>query len=231
MQGYFWAQPNHMSNNPGNLFKQYTLMLICPLLLIICCFTKTTLFINANFFHCPVLDWWFIHFTNLGDGIVVVILVIGYFIARKTVLAIKLLVTFLFSGLVVQVLKELFRAPRPKTFFAENFYQYFIDGVTHCGNASFPSGHTTTAFAVAAMLSFNTNKKTVCTLCFVAAVLVGYSRVYLGQHFVEDVTTGIIIGVASSIMIDYGYNGYLEKRKAARKNSAIQYEQPAAVGL
>lgn len=220
-----------MPNNPGQLFKQYTLILICPLLLIVCCFSKTTSFLNANFFHCPLLDWWFIHFTNLGDGIVVIILVGGYFIVKKTVLAIKLLVSFLFSGLVVQVLKAFFHAPRPRTFFAENFYRYFIEGVTHVGYASFPSGHTTTAFAVAAMLSLNSNKKYICILSFWAALLVGYSRIYLGQHFVEDVTTGIIIGVASSIMIDYGYKSYLVRRRAASKNSAIQYEQPAAIRL
>lgn len=220
-----------MSNNPGNLFKQQALILICPLLLIVCCFSKTTSFVNANFYHCPALDWWFIQITNLGDGIVVVILVIGYFMVKKTALAIKLLATFLFSGLIVQVLKELFHAPRPKTFFAENFYRFFIEGVTHGGNASFPSGHTTTAFAVAAMLSFNTSKRPVCILTFWIAVLVGYSRIYLGQHFLEDVITGMIIGVVSSILIDHGYKSYLVRRKAARKNSAIPYEQPAAIGL
>ncbi|MBO9634610.1 MAG: phosphatase PAP2 family protein [Chitinophagaceae bacterium] len=219
-----------MSNNPGNLFKQHALILICTLLLILCCFSKTTSFVNANFYHCPVLDKCFTYFTNLGDGIVVVVLVAGFFIIRKTALAIKLLATFLFSGLIVQVLKELFHAPRPKTFFAENFYRFFIEGVTHGGYASFPSGHTTTAFAVAAMLSFNTSKRSVCMFCFWAAVLVGYSRIYLGQHFLEDVTTGMIIGVVSSILIDHGYKSYLV-RKAARKNSAISYEQPAAIGI
>lgn len=218
-----------MPNNPGNLFKQYTLILVCPLLLVVCCFSKTTSFLGANFFHCPLLDWWFTHFTHLGDGIVVILLVPAYFVVKKTVLAIKLLVSFLFSGLLVHLLKALFQAPRPKTFFPENFYQHFIEGVTHSGFASFPSGHTTTAFAVAAMLSMNTGSKPVCILCFVAAILVGYSRIYLGQHFVEDVATGIIIGVASSIFIDHGYKSYIVKGRAARKNPSNRYERPAAI--
>lgn len=220
-----------MSNNPGNLFKQHALALICPLILIVCCFTKTTSFLTANFFHCPELDWWFTHYTNLGDGIVVLILVVGYFLIKKNVLALKILASFLLSGLVVQVLKELFHAPRPRTFFTENFYRHFIEGVTHGGYASFPSGHTTTAFAVAAMLSFNTNKISVCMVSFWAAVLVGYSRIYLGQHFLEDVIAGIITGVAAAIIVEYLFNLYLTRTQAARKSTANAYEQPAAIRL
>ncbi|MGN6420868.1 MAG: phosphatase PAP2 family protein [Pseudobacter sp.] len=220
-----------MFNNPGNLFKHHALILVCPLILIVCCFTKTTSFVAANFFHCPELDWLFTHYTNLGDGIVVLILVVGYFLSKKRSLALKVLATFLLSGLAVQILKELFHAPRPKTFFTENFYRHFIEGVTHGGYASFPSGHTTTAFAVAAILSFNTNKTPVCIISFWAAALVGYSRIYLGQHFLEDVIAGIITGVTSSIIVEYFFNLYLTRIKAARKSTATVYEQPAAIGL
>lgn len=220
-----------MFNNPGNLFKQHTLILVCPLILIVCCFTKTTSFVAANFFHCPELDWLLTHYTNLGDGIVVLILVVGYLLIQRRSLALKILATFLLSGLVVQVLKELFHAPRPRTFFADNFYQHFIEGVTHGGYASFPSGHTTTAFAVAAILSFNINRTWVCIISFWAAVLVGYSRIYLGQHFLEDVIAGIITGVTSSIIVEYLFNLYLTRIKAARKSTATTYEQPAAIGL
>lgn len=66
---------------------------------------------------------------------------------------------------------------------------------------------------------------------FWAAVLVGYSRIYLGQHFLEDVIAGIITGVASAILVEYLFNLYLTRTQAARKSTANTYEQPAAIRL
>jgi len=91
--------------------------------------------------------------------------------------------------------------PRPKTLLGDSGYTHFIDGVTHVGNASFPSGHSATAFGVALILSiFEKNKKR-SMLYFFAAVLVGYSRVYLGQHFLQDVFFGSMIGVVSALIV------------------------------
>lgn len=206
---------------------RYAFALVILLVLIVCFFSKTITFLGANFFHCQLLDQGFTYYTFLGDGLFAVILVLGYFIFRKRAVAIKLLLAFILSGFAAQVLKKIFHAPRPKAFFAENIYTHFIEGVTHSGLTSFPSGHTTTAFAVAAIISFNCSKKITCIITFWMAVLVGYSRVYLGQHFVEDVLAGIIIGVSTAVFIEYIYKVYSQKLKQTRKSPAIVYEQPA----
>jgi membrane-associated phospholipid phosphatase len=61
---------------------------------------------------------------------------------------------------------------------------------------SFPSGHATSVFTAAVIVSlFFLEKKWIAILCFAIAVLTAYSRVYLGEHFVMDVWMGSFIGV------------------------------------
>src|SRR5258708_4075350 len=67
--------------------------------------------------------------------------------------AFALLASFLISGLAVQVIKNFVSAPRPKIFFEAGQYLYFINGVSHGGLSSFPSGHTATAFAIATVIA------------------------------------------------------------------------------
>jgi membrane-associated phospholipid phosphatase len=93
--------------------------------------------------------------------------------------------------------------PRPKQFFPPGQYPYFIDGVTHIGFSSFPSGHSTSIFALVTLLAlFDKNKKGNVGY-LLAAVAVGYSRIYLGQHFLGDVLTGSCIGVLTAVMVHW----------------------------
>ena len=93
--------------------------------------------------------------------------------------------------------------PRPKEFFAPGQYAYFIDGVTHTGFSSFPSGHSTSIFALATLLAlFEKNKKWNIGY-LLGAVAVGYSRIYLGQHFLGDVLVGSFIGVSLAILVHW----------------------------
>jgi membrane-associated phospholipid phosphatase len=85
---------------------------------------------------------------------------------------------------------------------------------------SFPSGHTTTIFAAAVMISLCSQKTTVAIFSLIIAVLVGYSRVYLGQHFIEDVCAGSFLGVV------IGTLSYLLLEKVWQKkhNSPLVHE-------
>jgi membrane-associated phospholipid phosphatase len=65
---------------------------------------------------------------------------------------------------------------------------------------SFPSGHTTTAFTMALIMAHMINKKFWSLILPALALLAGYSRVYLAQHFPTDVLAGMCIGIVSAIL-------------------------------
>ena len=157
------------------------------------------LFLNAH--HGKFPDNFFIYFTNLGDGFFTVAIILLLLITRRFFFAWQILTAFLISGLLVQILKNLIYSPRPKEFFKLKEHIYLIEGVTHTGSSSFPSGHAASAFALATLLAlFAKNKKIGC-LYLLAAALVGYSRIYLSQHFPLDVMAGALIGVFVALLV------------------------------
>lgn len=72
---------------------------------------------------------------------------------------------------------------------------------TDVGPLSFPSGHTTAAFATATALSLSTKKWQVIVPSYVYAGFVGYSRMRLGVHYPSDVLAGALIGIGSGFLV------------------------------
>jgi membrane-associated phospholipid phosphatase len=164
---------------------------------------KATAFVDLNPVHRSFLDAVFAWITFLGDGTFSLIVFVFFLIRRRWSGATQIIVAFLLSGLLAQILKRLFSMPRPMQFFPAGHYPYFIKGVTHVGFASFPSGHSTTIFALATLLSIFAKDQRLKVLCLLGAVLVGYSRIYLGQHFLGDVLMGSFIGIATAIGVHW----------------------------
>lgn len=162
---------------------------------------KSASFISVNSYHPFLLNVFFINFTFVGDGIFalsVVTILLVYF--KKKVLGLAFLYSFLISGIGVQIIKNLLHAPGPKLFFESGQYLHFIDEVSLSNNASFPSGHTASAFALATVLVLFLKDRSWQLLVLIGAVLVGYSRIYLAQHFLSDVMIGAIIGTISAVI-------------------------------
>lgn len=63
---------------------------------------------------------------------------------------------------------------------------------------SFPSGHTTVAFATATTLAINYRKWYVIVPAYAWAGAVGYSRMRLGVHYPSDILAGAVTGAASA---------------------------------
>lgn len=165
-----------------------------------------------NQFHSRVLDGVFMMFTHLGNGLCAVGLVAFLLIRRKTRWSFQTGISFLVSGIIAQILKHLVHSPRPQLYFGPNTL-HSIYGMTCTGYTSFPSGHTTTIFALTSLLSLYFPGRATGLLFFAIAGLTGFSRIYLYQHFPIDVLTGSLIGVLISMAV-YIYIPfkYLEKK-------------------
>jgi undecaprenyl-diphosphatase len=77
---------------------------------------------------------------------------------------------------------------------------------------SFPSGHTSVAFATATSLYLAYPKWYVAVPAYAWAASVGYSRMYLGVHYPTDVLAGAVIGAGSAWLM-YKANKWLFKKK------------------
>lgn len=94
------------------------------------------------------------------------------------------------AGLITPALKLAFGRSRPAQDEGAHRFKPFRGG----SNASFPSGHTTQAFAVASVIAAHYEPLWIKTTAYGVASLVGYSRVYHNAHFASDVLAGAAIG-------------------------------------
>ncbi|APU95089.1 phosphatase PAP2 family protein [Sphingobacterium siyangense] len=153
-------------------------------------------FVNTR--HAFWADILFTIQTYFGDGFFVIGVFIAYCCTQQWNFARAILGTYIFSGLTCCVLKNLFDADRPATVFHGDPTFHVVSWLRVAHFNSFPSGHTTSAFAMAATLAIISKNRAFGIILFVLAVLTGYSRVYLGQHFVEDVWFGSILGTSTA---------------------------------
>lgn len=184
-----------------NVFTWLTALLAITGAVLLYFIHKDTLFWQLNQRHFYPGDPFFAYFTHVGDGLVMLALGVVLLGLGKRKLGVMLLLSFLLSGLTVQISKKYMPEPRPGRYFPEINAIHKVYDMPLTGNNSFPSGHTTTAFAMFSMLAL-TNQYRRWQLCFfVLALLVGYSRIYLGHHFFKDVYAGSLCGFISSLLI------------------------------
>jgi membrane-associated phospholipid phosphatase len=162
--------------------------------------SKSNGFLLINRFHTTPMDYFFIMFTNLGNGLFAIGLMILMAIRKKFAWSFQIGISFLISGLLAQLLKFMTHSPRPMLYFGPGLIHYF-HGITRTGYGSFPSGHTATIFAITTLLSFYFKGKNAGLLFITIAVLTGFSRIYLAQHFPVDVLAGSLIGVFTSVFV------------------------------
>ncbi len=192
-------------------FIPYAVFLIVLLFLVIN-YEKAELHLMMNSFHTSFLDVFFKYFTEIGGDIPFV--VVGLLLFYKFGASFYLLATLIFNVLITNGLKLLFGFPRPSLYFSENFPEIslpLVEGVKLYLTNGFPSGHTSATFAFMLCIALLVKKKWVAVACCITAILVGYSRVYLSQHFAEDILLGSIIGVFSGGII-YILHTYMTNR-------------------
>lgn len=167
-------------------------------------YSKFDSHILLNSYHNFFLDQFFKTVTHLGDGWFAVILAISWFYFKDKNQGVLILATFLFSALFAQIFKNFVFEDFMRPFYyinAGTLDTTLVDGVKMHKNNSFPSGHTTTIFALCSMLTFFFKSYKAGFLLFLIAFITGYSRIYLSQHFLQDTLAGALLGISSSLLL------------------------------
>jgi membrane-associated phospholipid phosphatase len=163
------------------------------------------LFLCINSRHAPGIDLFFMVVTWLGEGWVAVPLAAAALIAAapRPLLAKMLLVAVIagaLTGVCNTQIKRIVNRPRPSAFFASEGRPRAVRVLgERLEQDSFPSGHTATAFAAAAIVFLFLKKKHFGV--FIPAVFVAYSRVYVGAHFPLDVAGGAMVGCCIPVFV------------------------------
>ena len=156
--------------------------------------------------HTAWLDVFFRFITYLGSGyayIPVILILLNKKLKWGAFYGISLGISNLLLVLFKRVIFEDFNRPIYDPQLYDNYQLHLIEGVDMHRFHSFPSGHTTTAFTVFFFLAIMSRNNTAKFIFFVLAILTAYSRVYLSQHFFEDIVAGSVLGTATVLLSYY----------------------------
>ena len=126
--------------------------------------------------------------------ILVLIFLLGFFSGPRGKIALAVLIISLSftDAICAQILKPFFERIRPSHLNLEEINLLTSKG----GKWSMPSNHAANIFSLAIVLSYVYKKYKL--LLFLLAILISFSRVYVGVHFPGDVIVGGFIGVSIS---------------------------------
>lgn len=183
-----------------HFLKQYTIFYVTALLIVLLGFLglafsdkgDVVLALDAN--STKVLDYLFFGITKMGEvlGGAIIVGLLAIYSKKKYILIFA--ISVICSLIVSQSLKHtVFKNEnRPSATYKE---LHDIDWVHRHTKNSFPSGHTSAAFTFFTVLAIGIKKRGVQLVAPLAAALVGISRVYLGQHYFNDVVVGAVLGI------------------------------------
>lgn len=162
-----------------------------------------------------VIGWatWLGNALVLGIGIIPFL----YFMDRKNFRRNLLLLTstLILGAIICRALKHLVDRPRP----LKDMADLIAVGKVHIHvlfaplrERSMPSGHAVTIFSAATSLSFLFRRYAI--PFFLAAILMGISRVYVGAHYLSDVWVGALIGMLSAGLVHWLYHQWFYDDKS-----------------
>lgn len=160
-----------------------------------------------------LVDKFFIYISYLGEAyLFIIVAVMIYWLFEKR-WAYQFITAFLTSTVIVSVVKVLIKRPRP--------YQV-SDTVESIGTPAheaygeqsyaFPSGHSQSAAAITTGVLKKSSNLYVWILLILNIILIPFSRLYLGQHYLSDVIAGVTVGIAT-VFIIYAIFGRVKKEE------------------
>lgn len=142
--------------------------------------------------HSKDLDWFFIHFTELGSALAVIIVaIIAIVLVKGKKEMCSIVFATIFPTVLNQVLKGIVRRPRPP----------MERRLITQGGYSYPSGHSMVSMCLYGMFIYliwtkckNKPLKIIATILLGSFILlIGISRIYVGVHYPSDVLAGFCI--------------------------------------
>jgi undecaprenyl-diphosphatase len=137
----------------------------------------------------PVLNTLFTWFTFTANPLFTMLVITALYLGGYRKEALVLAAVFLVTMSVTLGLKFLIARPRPDD----------LGTVPQLPDPAFPSGHTSNAFSFATTLSYYHRK--VAPFLFAWAILIAFSRVFLGFHYFTDLLGGAAVGIVISLVI------------------------------
>jgi membrane-associated phospholipid phosphatase len=185
------------------LFLITTLVMVLPALMLI--FTREKLLLHAwlNSRHGPVGDHFFSYATHLADGWVPLVLSLVLLFIKDLRSFLMMALSTGLSAVITQFLKRMVFGEwdRPFMFQEELGDMAWVLGLDLHHHFSFPSGHATAAFSMCMALAVISGRSRLAVPFAVLAAVLAFSRVYLSQHFLEDIAAGSLIGTATATLV------------------------------
>lgn len=168
------------------------------------------------------LDGLFSILTTLGETTIFFMVFAALYLCYRKEFAIKYLFVFMVSGILNGVTKSIFSRPRPYT-------NEGVFDIKHTSGYSFPSGHSNSVATESTMIAveYFKNKKEhkgrviLLSILALICVIVGFSRIYLGQHYLTDVLVGLVMGVGITLGIEWFLS--LVSKKCTKKLSMRKF--------
>ena len=188
----------------------------------------TRIFLSINGLHSPAWDgimWWISGKFTWWPFYLLILIYLG--ITKK--MQLLPMVIFIALGITltdqtsVHLFKNVFHRLRP-------CHEPFLEEVVHlvngrCGGKyGFISSHAANAFGVALLMISWTRKRWLTSIMVAWALLIGYSRIYLGVHYPGDVIAGGLWGAACGWSLGLLYQWLLKRIPAHWKKYVVRSE-------
>lgn len=175
----------------------------------------TQAFLWLNSLHTDFFDPIMLWITNRNSWFPMYIIIIGGIVWTQKRKSIGILLMIIFSVIISDqicssVLKPLIHRLRPCH---EPSIQNLVHLVGNCGGQfGFCSSHAANTFALVTCLILLFGKQfTGIKYLYIWAIIVSYSRIYIGVHYPLDVLSGTGVGVLASLFCHKIYHYYLSK--------------------
>jgi membrane-associated phospholipid phosphatase len=179
-----------------------------------------TLTIGIHHLNHRILDIFFKNYTIWAEWPVIVIGIL-LLTLKNWRMSVWFSLVFGIEALTVQGIKVILNLPRPIEKFGAEIRN--IDGEVLKHFQAFPSGHTSAAFFATGMILLaipeNSKKHLFLFIGIFSAFMVAYSRIYLGQHSVEDIISGCVISNAFYYFAGYSYPWFNQKLKSNHQHA------------